>query len=105
MSNKLKSFLVYFLCFLTLILWISNPREASYLRNISVEYAKFHSAQAIPGDVIKKIGSSKRKNYLIFSTYTYQYGNMSFYYLGVANTIFFMGTAYNRIQKNPVKVV
>ena len=74
------------------LLWVSNPSESNYLREISVEYSKYHDQTKISHEVLRIIGKKKRDNYALFSTYSYKFGRLTFYYFGVAGRIYSLGS-------------
>jgi hypothetical protein len=104
MMKKVKSLLLLAACISIIMMWISNPEESIYLNRVSLEYSKHHHNAEISYEMLKQVGKSKRKNYLLFSTYAYKLGNMKFNYIGVANNVFFFGYSFERTEK-PLKVV
>jgi len=104
MMKKIKSILLIFVCLAVISLWMSNPVESIYLERVSMEYSKNHHHAEISNEVLKQIGNSERINYFLFSTYTFEYGEMNFYYIGVANNVYFLGLKYER-EEQPLKVV
>lgn len=104
MMMKIKSFLLKSACIASIALWLSNPAEFTYLEKVSKEYSKHHHRAEISNEVLKQIGESKRVNYILFSTFEYNFGEMNFYYVGFASYVYFMGLKYER-EDQPLKVV
>jgi hypothetical protein len=93
------------LLLLLAFLSISNPSENTYLERVSDDYAQYHPKMDIPLEVLEQVGQSNRTTYLFFSTYDYRFGNMRIYYLGVANSVYYLGLQRKGQEKRPAKVV
>ena len=104
MIRKLKSATLLLIVISFGLLWISNPNEINYLKKISVEYSKFHSQTKISHDVLRNIGLRKRDNYVLFSTYSYKFGRLTFYYFGIANRVYSLGSMIDE-EEVPLKSV
>lgn len=97
-------YLFIILIFLSL-LFISNPSESTYLSRVSEDYAQFHHNKEITMKILEQIGQSNRTTYLLFSTYDYQFGNVRVFYVGVANSIYYLGSKTKKQDRKPIKVV
>ena len=79
MSKSLQITLLVFLLFLI----VGNPSQKSYLNKIAKDYGTVHHGLEMSAESLLKMGSLNRNSYLLFSTCTYTFGNISVTYLGV----------------------
>lgn len=105
MKEKVKSILVTLFSVALITLLLSNPGESSYLRELSAQFAKFHDHEKISHDVFRNIGRHHRQNYFLFSTFDYTFQGRSYFYVGVANMVFYAGSKYDRRGNNVYKVI
>jgi hypothetical protein len=87
------------------ILFLSNPSESTYLSRVSNDYAQYHHNMDISIEMLEHIGESNRTTYILFSTYDYKFGNMRVFYIGIANSIYYLGTKTKKRDRTPIKVV
>lgn len=105
MKKDIKILSISIIGILVGILWISNPTETTYLKEISVEYSKYHNDMEISHEVLRNIGKKKRNNYILFSTYSYKFGNLTYFYFGAASRVYSMGYSYEEKNVNPTKII
>jgi hypothetical protein len=86
MLRKTLISLILILSFSTLI--ITNPSEEVFLRRIAQDYGSNHAATYFTTDMLKNMGVSKHESYYLFSTLTYEFGNVGVSYEGIGNQIF-----------------
>jgi hypothetical protein len=87
------------------MLFLSNPSESTYLSRVSEDYAQYHQNMDISIEMLEHIGESNRTSYLLFSTYDYKFGNIRVFYIGIANSIYYLGTKTKKRDRTPIKVV
>ena len=81
-------------------LLITNPSESKFLNRVSHDYGAVHKRQTLNKQALLMIGESHRKSYYLFSTYSYQFGNIKVDYVGIANTTIYMGSNA-AVRRNP----
>ncbi len=86
MLRKTLISLVLILSFSTLV--ITNPSEEVFLRRIVQDYGRDHANTYFTTDMLKNMGVSTHESYYLFSTLTYEFGNVGVSYLGIGNRIF-----------------
>ncbi|MEM9339023.1 MAG: hypothetical protein AAGA66_09865 [Bacteroidota bacterium] len=83
--------IAFLLLFLALI--ISNPSERRYLNRVSKDYGMSHHGVDLNPKSLLRMGESDRTNYLLFSRYTYQFGDISVSYVGLCTFVFFVSSS------------
>lgn len=103
-GSKIKIFLVVSV---VMLLMFTNPSERQFLERVSLDYGSNHYGVVIDHDLLLEMGKSDRASFFIFSKFSYQYGNISVTYFGIANSIFFMDSKVNsyKIKKKSIKKV
>ena len=75
-----------------IVLTLLNPSEERYLNRVAMDYGKIHEDMTIGAKELIQMGSSQKSNYVLFSTYTYTFGNLKVQYWGILNVIFYSGS-------------
>lgn len=97
----MKKFLHPFFFFLAilLILILSNPGEGAFIKRISQDYGSLHHGLTITPEQLKAIGEGVRTNYIFWSKYDYQFGNIGVRYYGIFGLIYFHSSKSNQTDK------
>ncbi len=69
-----------------------NPSEKQYLSRVATDYGQMHEGLSIDIKELMHYGKSQKSNYILFSTYSYEFGNMRVSYWGVFSFIFYSGS-------------
>lgn len=88
--SKSKAVILIILSGIILILFILRPEEQAYKERIATDYGLAHHGLQIGIEMLEEIGQGQYQNYYLFSTYTYQYGNIGVAYYGLAGYVFFL---------------
>ena len=92
---EFKKFIRVFAIALILLvtaLSITNPAEVSYLKRISDDYGQLHGGMKFSAEDLLRLGTGDRTNYGILSHYQYHFGNIKVEYIGLAGSIYYLGT-------------
>lgn len=98
MKLPTKTLMIVFLLF-SLILILGNPSERNYLNRVAKDYGATHHGLNFDAQSLLTLGESSRSNYLLWSTYTYRFGNVSVTYVGVVFQIFFLHSGIDTEHK------
>ncbi len=97
MSKANKIIVLIGLVFLSLI--VSNPNDVRFLNRIGQEYGSVHHGLAFSPGQLLEIGKGERSNFIIVSSYRYEFGNISVEYIGLAGFIWKTGSS---VSENPL---
>jgi len=82
MKNKKRN--IGILCgLLFFYLFFTNPSEKHFLNKVSNDFGQVHGGVSLSPEALIQMGTSSYRSYLIYSKYTYSFGNISVEYLGV----------------------
>lgn len=73
---------------------LSNPKEDDFVLKISEDYKDLHVRKMYSTQEIRLMGISRRRNKILYSTYTYQFGHIAVRYVGVAGLVFYRGSIH-----------
>lgn len=105
MKKRLAAIAFPFSVIVVLILLLSNPNKNQYFARVSQDYTKYHHELQISQEALEQIGKSQRNSYILFSTFSYSVGKLSFHYFGIGNSVFYVGSEYDKKKSAPIKVV
>lgn len=103
--KKLFKVLVILLLLLTSICIIKNPSEDDFMHQIVMDYSLSHPEFELTKSDLIKMGTTKYSSYLIFSTFSYRFGDIEVYYWGILGSIYSNGFKENLQQKQNNKTV
>lgn len=81
-----KTFLVILLL-ITIAVWLV-PKEIDYLERVAADYGGMHNGVEIDATQLSKIGSYQFEHHLLYSEFTYSFGNIAVTYRGYFTMIF-----------------
>lgn len=65
------------------ILIVGNPSQGAFIERIAHDYGKSHHGLSISADYLQNVGTLRRDSYVLFSTCTYSFGQISVNYVGI----------------------
>lgn len=83
-----KYYLTVIITLIISLLVIGKPSERRFLHHVASEYGSAHHGFNLNADNLAQIGATKYHSYILFSTYTYAFGNISVSYAGIGFLIF-----------------
>ncbi len=83
----LKKIFLFILLLITIAVWLV-PKEFAYLERVANDYGGVHKGIEIDAVQLSKIGSYKFEHHLLYSEFTYSFGNIAVTYKGYLNMIF-----------------
>lgn len=83
----------------------TNPMEKHFLDRLASDYSGIHAGMKINTTDLLEGGKSLKCNYLLFSTFNYQFGSIGVSYFGIAGTIFFTGSYRAEVRENKSRSV
>jgi len=84
---------------------LSNPSEQKFLESVATKYGTHHGGTEMNISQLVKMGESDRQSYLIFSSYSYEFGTIGVEYVGIAYMTFFLGSYEVNTAKNNQDVI
>jgi len=84
---------------------LSNPSEQKFLESVASNYSSQHGGMEMSVSQLIKMGESERNSYLIFSTYSYEFGTIGVEYFGMAYMTFYLGSYKSTVKANEDVVV
>ena len=75
-----------------LVLTLTNPSETAYLRRVSTDYGDIHHGMQMDPQMLRQVGESERRSFVLMSTYRYSFGTIAVDYFGVASIIVYLGS-------------
>ena len=94
----LKKLTIGFLI-IAIVMTLLNPSEKQYLSRVAADYGQNHEGMSIGIKELMHYGSSQKSNYILFSAYSYEFGNMRVSYWGVLGIIFYSGSRSTASQE------
>ena len=73
------------------IVILGAPSENQFLNRLNSDYGSIHGVP-ISSEVLKDIGNSNYRSYLLWSEYHYAFGSIEVNYVGVAFMTFYLGS-------------
>jgi len=101
LSTRNKLFILFILF---LVLALSNPSEQKFLKSMATKYGTLHGGMKMTISQLAELGESNKDSYLIYSIYTYEFGNIGVRYFGIAGMTFFI-RSYKTLRINENKDV
>jgi hypothetical protein len=83
----LKKIFLLILVLITISVWLV-PKEFAYLERVADDYGGVHGGIEIDAIQLKKIGSYQFEHHLLYSEFTYSFGNIAVTYHGYLSMIF-----------------
>ncbi len=107
MFMKFKTYpsivLLFILLMATLVL--TNPTEEEYFNQVVQDYAQNHDGFIITKVDLANMGQTQYKSNLIYSTYSYQFGNIKVAYWGILGSVFYSGFEKDEANLDSSKTV
>jgi len=75
-----------------LVLVLTNPSETAFLVKVSEDYGAIHHGMEMDPQMLRQVGESERRSYVLLSTYRYTFGTIAVDYVGVASLIIYLGS-------------
>jgi hypothetical protein len=91
MKFKPYQYIVLLFTLMLASLVITNPTEEDYFNRIVKDYAQNHAGFIITKVDLANMGQTQYKSNFIYSTYSYQFGNIKVVYWGILGSIFYSG--------------
>lgn len=82
-----KKIFLLILLLATIAVWLV-PKELAYLERVANDYGGMHGGVEIDAIQLSKIGSYKFEHHLLYSEFTYSFGNIAVTYRGYLSMIF-----------------
>ena len=95
-KNHIKS--IVFALLTGLVIW-SSPSEKQFLNRLKKDYGTIHG-QPMSVEVLRKVGNSSYKSYVLWSEYEYAFGTIKVHYFGAAFMTFYLGSNAQDVQNN-----
>jgi len=99
--NILLAFLFFALAF---SIW-SNPAESDYIERVANDYTSIHHGHILSPELLLETGVSQRQDYILFSLYTYSFGEIGVLYWGCFGKVIYVSsfsadpqTTFQKIQ-------
>jgi hypothetical protein len=97
--SKRRKILLAGLSLLLFYLFLTKPGENVFIEKIAHDYGQVHGGVSLPPHALLQMGTSQYRSYLIYSQYTYRFGNIEVYYLGVGPFTFQTGSRLKRGER------
>ncbi len=88
----LKKVFLFILLLTTIAVWLV-PKEFAYLERIADDYGNLHEGVDIDALQFSKLGNYQFEHHLIYSEFTYTFGNIAVTYRGYLTMIFLQESA------------
>ena len=90
----MRKILLLLLIALLLLLGYTNPQEDEYLEKIAKDYNLDFHGEGLAVQLLQESGDGQYQNYILFSSYNYQFGNSGVAYFGLADKLFFINSYF-----------
>lgn len=80
------------LLLLMIFLVIGTPTKGTFMEAVKEDFMLRHPGISIGTDLLSTMGSASYKTYLLWSSFSYQFGNVTVKYLGIGFMTFYLGS-------------